>query len=57
MLNIAKSETVKQRPAMVYVGVRIPQALLHEIDAISGCRSETIRELLQFAINVRHRGK
>jgi hypothetical protein len=57
MLNIAKSETVKQRSAMAYIGVRIPQALLQEIDAMSGSRSETIRELLQFALDVKHQGR
>ena len=57
MLNIVKSKTVKQRPAMAYIGVRIPQALLNEIDTMGGSRSETIRELLQFALNVKQQVK
>jgi len=57
MFNIATSETVKQRPAMAYIGVRIPQALLNKIDAMGGSRSETIRELLQFALNVKQQVK
>jgi hypothetical protein len=67
MLN--KSGNVKQRhdpivkqsgsPAgrMSYLGVRIPAKLLDAIDAMAGSRSKTVRELLQFALNVKHRGR
>ena len=67
MLN--KSENVKQRhdpivkqsssPAgrMSYLGVRIPPELLGAIDAMAGSRSKTVRELLQFALDVKQRGK
>jgi hypothetical protein len=65
MLNIGRSKDVKQprsrQPAMSYIGVRIPRALLDEIDAEarenSCSMSKVIRGLLQFALNGKHREK
>jgi metal-responsive CopG/Arc/MetJ family transcriptional regulator len=58
-------ENVKQPhyPAerLSYIGVRIPTELLDAIDAMATeswrTRSEVIRELLQFALDVKHSGR
>jgi antitoxin component of RelBE/YafQ-DinJ toxin-antitoxin module len=58
IVNQRQDRDVKQ--SMAYLGVRIPQGLLDAITAEAGesglSLSETVRVLLQFAIDVKHRG-